>query len=81
MPNVFGNRFHHMHNRCGAYDSICDGCFVTVATEIEESELAPVEDTHVCDPMLVYQISESARHALSALNLDFGKPRYREVWR
>jgi hypothetical protein len=31
--------------------------------------------------MLVYQISESARHALSALNLDFGKPRYREVWR
>ena len=81
MPNVFGNRFHHMHNRCGAYDSICDGCFVTVATESEESELAPVEDTHVCDPMLVYQISDSARSALSALNLDFGKPRYREVWR
>jgi len=72
MPNGFGNHFHHMQNRCDSYDSICEVCFMTVATVSEESELAPVEDIHVCDPVRVYQISEGARHALSALNLNFG---------
>ena len=54
---------------------------MTVATVSEESELAPAEDNHVCDPVRVYQISEGARHAISALSIDFGNPRYREGWR
>ena len=78
MLNRSGKYFHHRNNTNGNHDSICNGCFLTVATASEEFELAPLEDSHVCDPVRVYQVSEYARHALANLNRNFGISQARE---
>ena len=74
MPSKLGNRFHHKHNKNGTHESVCGMCFMTVTTVSEESELSHFEDAHICDPVRVYEVRECTRHALLALNLDFGKP-------
>ena len=40
--------FPHRHNPDGSYDSICTGCFVTVAKAKPEAELEVFEKDHVC---------------------------------
>ena len=42
--------FPHRTNSDGTIDSICDQCFVTVATSNCESDLAHFEAAHSCDP-------------------------------
>jgi len=79
MSNKFGESFHHRHNRNGTHDSICSCCYMTVASATGESELHPFEDAHICDPVRLYQVSEGAHHALSALDLNWGKPQVREM--
>jgi hypothetical protein len=42
--------FPHRLNKDGTYDSICPFCFVTIACERREENLARFERDHVCDP-------------------------------
>jgi hypothetical protein len=60
--------FAHRLNGNGTHDSICTSCFVTVANLRDESELAPHERNHICDPVLFYQARENplARHELQS---------------
>jgi len=81
MPNKFGNTFYHRHNRNGNHDSICSCCYMTVAPASVESELPLFEETHICDPVRSYQVSEGAHHELKALNLNFRRPQVRQMLR
>jgi len=56
LPNA---NFPHRHNRDGSYDSICTLCHATVATVRKETELAEYEHSHACDPIRLYQLSQS----------------------
>jgi hypothetical protein len=46
-----GQRFVHRHNASGEIDSICRGCYRTVATEEDERDLGISEKEHVCDQL------------------------------
>ena len=46
----------HRHHDNGIFDSICKRCFVTIASVRDERQLSPLERTHVCDPVRVYQL-------------------------
>jgi hypothetical protein len=74
VPNHSGNYFHHRHNRSGTYDSICNGCFMTVASTSDDTELAPFEGAHVCDPIRAYQVSEFAYRAANTPGLGLETP-------
>lgn len=45
---LLGAGFVHRHNDDGTVDSICRRCFMTVATEVSESELIRDEHDHDC---------------------------------
>jgi len=79
MSDLGCNGFHHGHNRNGTHDSICTCCYMTVATVTGESEAHLLEDAHICDPVRLDQMREDTRHALSALQLGFGRPQVREM--
>jgi hypothetical protein len=49
------NRFAYGLNGDGTYDSICPYCYMTVANVKTESELAPPEGQHICDPARFHQ--------------------------
>jgi hypothetical protein len=51
--------FPHRHNADGSHDSICKVCFATVATVLNELELAGFETAHVCQPADLYRLSQS----------------------
>jgi hypothetical protein len=55
MPTLLKPSFPHRHNADGSYDSICLGCFATVASVTEECDLEFYESEHKCDPVAVYQ--------------------------
>lgn len=42
--------FPHRLNKDGTYDSICPFCFVTIACQRREEDLARFEHDHACDP-------------------------------
>ena len=49
--------FPHRLNPNGTYDSICAGCFITVATANKEDDLLAGQNAHIClgpDPNHVY---------------------------
>jgi hypothetical protein len=46
------SRYAHRPNKDGSYDSICFACFATVATVINEGELAQHERTHVLSTLI-----------------------------
>jgi hypothetical protein len=48
--------FAHRVNRNGTHDSICRGCYATVASTTEEEELAEHESAHVCDRAYLLQL-------------------------
>jgi len=50
--------FAHRVNANGTHDSICRGCFATVASVRDEAELAGHESDHICDPLRLYQVRE-----------------------
>ena len=45
--------FAHRPNLDETFDSICRTCFVTVASHVQERNLAQFELRHVCDPALL----------------------------
>jgi len=59
MPDRLGN-YYHRRNRDGTHDSLCTGCYMTIATVSEESHLRKIEDAHVCDPVRLFHIRESS---------------------
>jgi hypothetical protein len=56
--------FAHRNNGNGTHDSICRGCFMTVASARDEAELPRHESDHICRPDWPYQATEehSSRH-------------------
>lgn len=52
-----GQLFPYLHraNPDGTFDSICIGCFVTVASAVTESALAEPEMSHKCIPSSLSQ--------------------------
>jgi hypothetical protein len=70
MLPTASQKFPHRHNPDGSYDSICTVCLATVATVRREEQLQVEESAHVCDPIRLYQISQSrASAALRAFGL------------
>jgi len=57
--------FPHRRNRDGIVDSICSECLTTIASSMDEHELARHEVAHVCDPLRLYQLgADPARRLL-----------------
>jgi hypothetical protein len=52
--------FPHRFNSNGFYDSICTRCHLTIASARKESDLAFLEQSHVCNPIRLYQLQEDA---------------------
>jgi len=50
--------FVHRFNLNGTHDSICRGCFVTIASLGDETALARHERDHLCDPTRLYRVRE-----------------------
>ena len=44
--------FQHRHNSDDTWDSICLGCYLTVATAGEEEDLSTAEHSHDCAALL-----------------------------
>jgi hypothetical protein len=53
MTQTHTLQFVHRFNEDGTIDSICRHCFITVATEVSESDLEPEEREHKCDPWMI----------------------------
>lgn len=53
-------KFVHRSNRDGTVDSICRGCFMTVATSRRETDLEQAERKHCCDPWTVERFKKIA---------------------
>jgi hypothetical protein len=51
--------FAHRVNPTGTHDSICRGCFATVASTTDETDLAEHERTHVCDRAYLLQMTSA----------------------
>jgi hypothetical protein len=62
MLTLLGSSYAHRHNRDGSHDSICVGCFATVATAQDEWELAAHESAHVCNAWDRERFSHSVNH-------------------
>jgi hypothetical protein len=55
--------FAHRHDRDGLYHSICPLCFATVARSRPETEMAELEQAHVCARASVLRLlSNDERH-------------------
>jgi len=48
LPEKTHIAFPHRRNSDGTIDSICRGCFVTIATEATDAELEGAERKHIC---------------------------------
>jgi len=55
--------FVHRSNPNGTTDSICKGCFLTVATAIWEADLESAERAHRCDPFRLESLKKSVHRA------------------
>ena len=53
MPQTRTPIFPHRRNRDGSFESICPGCFMTIAHAQNETELKSVETRHVCECSLL----------------------------
>jgi hypothetical protein len=58
MPQPEGQCFTHRQNGDGGYESICTRCLAAVASAQKEKQLYPLEATHVCDPVRLYQVGQ-----------------------
>jgi len=47
-PKAMAN-YTHRRRKDGLYDSICMSCFMTVAVATTETNLAEIEEAHICD--------------------------------
>jgi hypothetical protein len=55
--------FYHRLNGNGTHDSICCGCYLTIATKDHAWSLVPEEELHVCDPTQKFEVSQYAHRA------------------
>ena len=62
--------FQHRLNNDGSYDSICQSCFLTVATECADSALEELEFGHSCPARVKYDLLENLIRTLSATGKD-----------
>jgi hypothetical protein len=62
MTRYVHTHFPHRCNPNGTYDSICIECFQTVATRIEEAELAQQESAHVCEEFSLGKVLHPELH-------------------
>jgi hypothetical protein len=46
------SNFFHRRNADSTIDSICTGCFQTVAVAKNESDLVRAEKSHACEPLI-----------------------------
>jgi len=53
------------------FDSTCRSCFQVIASVKESWRLAPLERTHVCDPVRLYQIQNGVSYGKRSLTVDF----------
>jgi hypothetical protein len=60
MLTLLKSGFPHRHNDDGSHDSICLGCFATVATVQDEAQLSIHEIAHVCDAGFHYGFSQGS---------------------
>jgi hypothetical protein len=70
MPHVRTPIFPHRRNQNGSFESICPGCFLTVARAETEADLRIAEAEHVCECSLLAErgvfyslVSEDSRSA------------------
>jgi hypothetical protein len=63
MQITTSEQFKHRHNSDGTHDSICCTCYMTAAKALTDSELCPIEDVHVCDPVQHYLATHCAQPA------------------
>jgi len=64
MKNM--NGYVHRLNRDGGIESICLGCYLTIATAKTEEELAPCERSHICDDDHLAQQREKWKQRLES---------------
>jgi hypothetical protein len=58
MVHQFRPSFPHRLNADGTYHSICTLCRVIVTAAKSEAELARHEQSHECNPIRLYQLSQ-----------------------
>jgi len=58
--------FSHRHKPDGTVDSICRECFITVATDQDESKLYRAERLHTCNPGIVAWYRERSNELKTA---------------
>jgi hypothetical protein len=59
--------FRHRHRGDGVIDSVCCECLVTVASARIDYGLIQSEETHVCDPVRLYQLfADPSRRSIAA---------------
>ena len=73
MPLHTGSHFHHRGNRDGCQVSTCARCYFTVAIESSESELVLQEETHICDSVTAYQVSQYAHRVIAIMDSFAGR--------
>jgi hypothetical protein len=61
-------KFPHRHNANGTHDSICTGCFVTVATALDEGTLFAHESEHICNAVDLRRITSYSRAPIKGAN-------------
>lgn len=59
MQTAAAITFSHRRNAAGSHDSICPVCFSIVTTDADEAQLHRAEESHHCDPLMVYQVRQS----------------------
>jgi len=79
MPLQSGSHFHHTVNRDGAHASICNRCYFTVATKSSESELVLPEESHICDSLTAYQVSQYVHQVIAIMDSFAGRTESRAV--
>jgi hypothetical protein len=58
MVHQYTPNFPHRFNADGTYDSICTLCHLTVASVKIEAELSQHEQSHICTPLRLMDVSE-----------------------
>lgn len=57
MDSLAQRRYVHRPRKDGTFDSICLQCMGTAVYSKPETELKECEDRHVCDPVMLYEMT------------------------
>ena len=71
--------FYRRLNSDGTHDSICCGCYLTVATKDHAWSLATEEERHICDPTQRYEVSQFVQRTIDRVDRAIGKPRTQQA--